>query len=152
MNDLYVQMTSISHLPMEVLVAILKWVVSADLDLRALERCSAVCRTFYLAARSDDIWRRVCANTWASLPLEVEDTWRAYYLSRPRVLLGGVYMCKTTYTREGEKSFIDLKSCKSWHIVNYYRYMRFYPNGRVILVTSADQPSTTVKTVHIHNL
>lgn len=35
----------ISHLPVEVLLNIFKWVVSSDLDLRQLEQLSIVCDT-----------------------------------------------------------------------------------------------------------
>lgn len=38
-------------LPLEVLMYIFRWVVSCDLDLRALEQLSLVCRGFYICAR-----------------------------------------------------------------------------------------------------
>ena len=62
----------ISCLPMEILIAILKWVVSDQLDLRSLETCSAVCRCFYVASRSPDLWRIICLNMWGvnALPLD----------------------------------------------------------------------------------
>uniref|UniRef100_A0AAR2LNS1 F-box only protein 9 n=1 Tax=Pygocentrus nattereri TaxID=42514 RepID=A0AAR2LNS1_PYGNA len=41
----------ISALPMEVLMYIFRWVVSCDLDMRALEQLSLVCRGFYICAR-----------------------------------------------------------------------------------------------------
>uniref|UniRef100_A0A8C7JTF2 F-box only protein 9 n=1 Tax=Oncorhynchus kisutch TaxID=8019 RepID=A0A8C7JTF2_ONCKI len=45
-----VEMTQmhISALPPEVLIYIFRWVVSSDLDLRALEQLSLVCRGFYI--------------------------------------------------------------------------------------------------------
>lgn len=39
-------------LPREILMYIFRWVVSSDLDLRALEQLSLVCRGFYICARS----------------------------------------------------------------------------------------------------
>ncbi len=38
-------------LPFELLMYIFRWVVSCDLDLRALEQLSLVCRGFYICAR-----------------------------------------------------------------------------------------------------
>lgn len=38
-------------LPREVLMYIFRWVVSSDLDMRALEQLSLVCRGFYICAR-----------------------------------------------------------------------------------------------------
>ena len=49
-----------SDLPTEVILYILRWVVSSDLDLKSLERFSAVSRGFYLLARDPEIWRQVC--------------------------------------------------------------------------------------------
>lgn len=50
----------ISNLPVEIILHILRWVVSSNLDLRSLEQCSMVCKGFYICARDDDIWRLAC--------------------------------------------------------------------------------------------
>lgn len=63
----------ISDLPMEVLIQILKWVVSSELDLKSLENFSQVCRGFFVASRSSDIWRKVCIQTWGLAGLPIED-------------------------------------------------------------------------------
>lgn len=65
------QQGRISCLPMEIVIQILKWVVSDQMDLRSLERCSMVCRCFYVSSRAPDLWRIICLNTWAmnSLPM-----------------------------------------------------------------------------------
>lgn len=47
-------------LPIDVLVYILRWVVSTNLDLRSLEQCSSVCKAFYLCSRQTQIWRLAC--------------------------------------------------------------------------------------------
>jgi len=80
----------IGHLPTELLVLILKWTVSKELDVASLERASEVCRGFYRAARASDLWRLICFNTWGlnGLPLKCDD-WRGLYLKKPRVLLPG---------------------------------------------------------------
>nr|CAD7447425.1 unnamed protein product [Timema bartmani] len=54
------EMTHISSLPMEIVLYILRWVVSADLDIRSLELCSRVSRGFYLCSRDSEIWRLAC--------------------------------------------------------------------------------------------
>ena len=70
-EELQASESHISCLPMEVLVLILKWVVSDQLDLRSLERCAEVCKGFYMASRAQELWRCVCMSTWGanSLPL-----------------------------------------------------------------------------------
>lgn len=48
------------NLPMEILVYILRWVVSSHLDLRSLEQCSMVSKNLYLCTRQSEIWRLAC--------------------------------------------------------------------------------------------
>lgn len=50
----------ISCLPTEIILNILRWVISSNLDLRSLEQCSMVCKGFYLCARDTEIWRVAC--------------------------------------------------------------------------------------------
>lgn len=50
----------ISSLPFEILMHILRWVVSSNLDLRSLEQCAMSCKGFYLCARDPEIWRLAC--------------------------------------------------------------------------------------------
>lgn len=50
----------ISSLPTEIVLYILRWVVSSNLDMRSLEQCSMVCKGFYLIARDTEIWRLAC--------------------------------------------------------------------------------------------
>jgi len=135
----------ISCLPIEILIAILKWVVSDQLDLRSLEKCSAVCRCFYVASRSPDLWRIICLNMWGANALPVDaDCWRKYFLSRPRVLLDGCYIAKISYAREGERGFQD-QFYHPWHVVRYFRYLRFFVGGQVVMLTSAEEPLCGVK-------
>lgn len=47
-------------LPMEIMVYILRWVVSSHLDLRSLEQCSMASKSLYLCTRQSEIWRLAC--------------------------------------------------------------------------------------------
>ena len=151
------QDTHISCLPMEVIINIMKWVVSSELDLSSLESCSAVCRGFYLASRSSDIWRLVCLQIWGIESVEAlsssvknnlknsNNDWRKCFLTNPRVHLNGCYISKISYTREGERSFQDHELYRAWHLIQYYRLIRFFPGGKVIMATSAEEPAQAVK-------
>ena len=55
----------------------------------------------------------------------------------------GCYLSKASYVRPSEPA-ID-KSYPSFHLVTYYRAMRFYSDGRCYLVTSPEEPATLVK-------
>ena len=65
------------------------------------------------------------------------------YINRPRLRFNGCYISKTTYVRPGENSFQDT-NYQPWHLVTYFRYIRFFPEGLALLLTTADGPSLTV--------
>jgi F-box protein 9 len=64
------------------------------------------------------------------------------YLKRPRLNFDGVYISKASYARSGEQSLDNFY--RPWHVVEYYRYLRFFSNGTVLSLTSPDEPKTTV--------
>ncbi|KAJ8718841.1 hypothetical protein PYW07_016397 [Mythimna separata] len=138
----------ISWLPYEVIMVILRWVVSAELDAAALERVAAVCRGLYVAAREPDIWRSLCVKTWGiecgTPRASGFASWRQMFVQRPRVQLNGVYISKTTYIRHGENSFQD-QFYKPWYLIDYYRYLRFFSEGLVLMYTTAEEPATCVQ-------
>ncbi|XP_052758166.1 F-box only protein 9 [Galleria mellonella] len=137
----------VSWLPYEVVVLVLRWVVGAELDAASLERAAAACRGLYVAARDPDIWRTLCVKTWG---IECGTprsggylSWRHMYVSRPRLLLHGCYISKTTYLRHGENSFQD-QFYRPWYLIEYYRYLRFFPEGVVLMWTTAEEPVACV--------
>lgn len=137
----------ISSLPMEIILYIMKWVVSSEMDLRALEQsCSAVCRGFYLAARDPEIWRLACVRVWGVHCGGLSNfvSWRQMYIERPHILFHGCYISKTSYLRAGENSFQD-QFYRPWHVVEYFRYLRFFPEGSALMLTTPDDPSVSLK-------
>lgn len=49
-----------SDLPLEIILYILRWVVSSELDMRSLEQIAKVSRGFYVCAKDPEIWRLAC--------------------------------------------------------------------------------------------
>nr|KAF6362833.1 F-box protein 9 [Pipistrellus kuhlii] len=143
--------THISVLPMEVLMYIFRWVVSSDLDLRSLEQLSQVCRGFYICARDPEIWRLACLKVWgrSCIKLVPYTSWREMFLERPRVRFDGVYISKTTYIRQGEQSLDGFY--RAWHQVEYYRYIRFFPDGHVMMLTTPEEPQSIVPRLRTRN-
>ncbi|XP_036323606.1 F-box only protein 9 [Rhagoletis pomonella] len=157
--------THISELPPEILLYILRWVVSTQLDIHSLEQCAGVCKGLYLCARDEELWRSVCTKVWgadlgtlgepiqhtqADDLIESVDTtpmvytsWRQMFIMRERVIFSGCYISKTTYLRMGENSFQD-QYYRPVQLVEYYRYVRFLGDGRVLMMTSADEPAQGV--------
>ncbi|XP_054921747.1 F-box only protein 9 isoform X2 [Dermacentor andersoni] len=133
--------THISDLPREVFMFILRWVVSSDLDILSLEAVSKVCRGFYLCARDPELWHTACVRTWGEDcgQLNQYDSWREMYICRPRICYNGVYINRTTYVRHGESSFQD-SSYRPCFLVEYFRYLRFFPDGVVLMLTTPDNP------------
>ncbi|XP_017076880.1 F-box only protein 9 [Drosophila eugracilis] len=151
-----------SDLPPEIVMRILRWVVSAQLDMRSLEQCAAVSKGFYVYARDEELWRLACVKVWGHNvgTLEAQDSdisnvyysWRDMFIRRERVLFNGCYISKTTYLRMGENSFQD-QFYRPVQLVEYYRYIRFLPDGKVLMMTSADEPAQGVsKLKNLHNL
>lgn len=137
----------ISWLPYEVVLVILRWVVSSDMDGASLERVAGVCRGLYVLAREPDIWRSLCVKTWGiecGTPRASGFTsWRQMYVERPRLHLHGCYISKTTYIRHGENSFQD-QFYRPWYLIDYYRYLRFFPEGLVLMWTTPEEPVNSV--------
>lgn len=139
--------THFSALPMEIIIQILRWVMSRHHDTRSLDMFSLVCRGFYLCSRDSGIWRAACIQTWGLDCQSLQDSrylsYRQMYFDRPRLETIGCYISKTSYIRHGDNSFQD-RTHRPWHVVTYFRYLRFFPGGLVLLKTTADPPSSVV--------
>ena len=59
----------------------------------------------------------------------------------------GVYISRTTYVRPGEQNLDSYY--RPFHLVEYYRYMRFLSDGTVVVHTSADEPATAIPRLKI---
>lgn len=137
----------ISSLPIEVLLLILKFVVSNDLDMKSLERFGRTCKGFFLLSRENEIWRKACEKVWKNNlsppPLPPLMTWRDIFMNRCRIMFEGCYISKITYQRLGENSFQD-QFYRPVQIVEYFRLIRFFPSGDLIMLTSADELQNSV--------
>lgn len=75
--------------------------------------------------------------------LTVYPSWREMFLYRHRVHFNGCYISKATYLRYGENSFQD-QFYRPVQMIEYYRYIRFFSDGCILMVTTADEPAQTV--------
>lgn len=132
----------ISCLPVEVFLVILKWLVSNDLDFKSLERFGSVCKGFYLLSRDQEIWKLACTKVWGA-NVSPTSTWREMFITRPRVNFNGCYISKINYQRYGENSFQD-QFYRPLQTVEYFRLIRFLPNGKMLMMTSADELQNSV--------
>ncbi|CAO1443221.1 unnamed protein product [Diamesa tonsa] len=137
----------ISSLPFEIMLFILKWVVSNQLDFRSLESFSCVCKGFYLISRDASIWKTACKKVWGTVLLNEEyPSWRKMFMNKPRVNFNGCYISKVTYQRYGENSFQD-QYYRPVQIVEYFRIIRFLPNGKLLMFTSTDDIQKSINKI-----
>ncbi|WAR16518.1 FBX9-like protein [Mya arenaria] len=103
-----------------------------------------VCRGFYLCARDEELWKLACVKTWGGNLGKVKrfGSYRNMYLERPHLQFVGCYISKMSYLRQGEKSLDGFYS--PWHQIEYYRYIRFFSEGRMFMVSTAEDPYVTL--------
>ncbi|VDK49422.1 unnamed protein product [Anisakis simplex] len=137
-------------LPSELLLTVMKYVIGSELDVRCIEMLSMTSAAFYLLSRDEELWRLICLRVFGEHRLtsyltesELFGCWRQMFISQPHVYFHGVYIGKCTYIRHGEASFQD-KFYRPWHIVAYYRFMKFFADGTVLMVTSSEKPAQIV--------
>lgn len=103
-----------------------------------------------MLARQPVIWRRACVKLWGSecVPTSYGGSWRYMFITRPHPHFHGVYISECSYVRQGEASL----DCyyPPFHTVVYYRYLRFYSDGRVLYFTSPDDPALCVSKMKGH--
>lgn len=72
-----------------------------------------------------------------------DNDWRTTFVEQPRVRLNGAYIAACHYTRPGmheENVWIRVV-----HVVEFYRSLRFLPDGRTLSLLTTDAPSQTVR-------
>ncbi|BDD63023.1 hypothetical protein MPDQ_003686 [Monascus purpureus] len=80
-------------------------------------------------------------------------SWSQVFQSFPRVRFTGVYISTVNYTRAGAASSYHNVSWNSpIHIVTYYRYLRFYPDGTVVSLLSTTEPVDVVPHISKENV
>lgn len=80
-------------------------------------------------------------------------SWSQVFQKFPRIRFTGVYISTVNYTRAGAASAYQNVSWNSpIHIVTYYRYLRFYPDGTVISLLDTTEPREVVPHITKENL
>ncbi|VEN64242.1 unnamed protein product [Callosobruchus maculatus] len=75
----------IGQLPIEIILYVIRWIVSSDLDMRSLEMFGATCRGLYLCSRDPEVWHLACLRVLVLLEYGVS------IVARPQenIILGG---------------------------------------------------------------
>ena len=83
--------------------------------------------------------------TRSLVPSKPYPTWKAMFRHRPRIRFNGCYISTVNYIRTGQAS----TNQSTWggspvHIVTYYRYLRFFRDGKVISLLTTHEPGEVV--------
>ncbi|KAL3480695.1 hypothetical protein BJX99DRAFT_220099 [Aspergillus californicus] len=80
-------------------------------------------------------------------------SWSEVFHSFPRIRFTGIYISTINYTRPGAASaYSNLSWDSPIHIVTYYRYLRFYPDGTVIYMLTTVEPVDLVPHINKANV
>lgn len=156
----------ISSLPEELLRQIISYTMQVSPS--SFTAISLTCQKLCLISQSDhSIWRDVCfaayhdqnyvdkgvrldsltakAEYGRKLSEELNDRfhadWKRMFIEKPRIRIDGCYIATCHYTRPGvrEESFTN-----SFHLVTYFRFLRFYPSGTCLSLLTTAQPADVV--------
>jgi len=142
----------ISKLPHDLILKLFHYVIGQELDLASLEQMGLVCKGFYLLSNDPLLWRSICYRTWGpevflSVDREISDrnqvNWKKIFLEKPRVNCDGVYISRTRYIRQGDVGFQDI-TYRPFHLIRYYRYIRFFTDKRVLILTTNEEPERVI--------
>ncbi|KAH8434141.1 putative F-box protein (Pof7) [Aspergillus melleus] len=80
-------------------------------------------------------------------------SWNEVFQMYPRIRFTGIYISTVNYTRPGAASSYQNVAWNSpIHIVTYYRYLRFYPDGTVVSLLSTVEPLDLVPYISRENV
>lgn len=114
-------------------------------DYVALERLGRVCWRLRRLTAHARVWKDIVQHTYAAPFPRIErplGSWRDAFVGEPRVRMHGVYIASCRYTQHG------LSEENVWvrrlHVVRYYRYLRFFPNGLCLSWLTTEAPGDAV--------
>ncbi len=71
-------------------------------------------------------------------------TWQKMFRHRPRIRFNGIYISTVNYIRPGQAAPDKTTWEQPVHIVTYYRYLRFFRDGRVLSLLTTKEPKVIV--------
>jgi len=138
---------NICQLPSELLLLIFRYVISHHHDVKSLEALASTCKRFYDIGRDPSLWKSLCQSSFGvDVSLSNFSSWKDMYIRRPSVRYDGVYISTISYFRQGDPTVLS-PSFSPFHYVEYFRYVRFLSDGRMLFHTSSDPPNVMVRKI-----
>lgn len=123
------------------------WRTTTGIDYIALENAARTCWRLRLLSAQPRLWRAAVLYTYVApqaLPLAAPRaaSWRDVFLHEPRLKCNGVYIATCHYVQHGlntENVWVNVL-----HKVEFFRFLRFFPNGRCISLLTSERPADMV--------
>ncbi|GIL57692.1 hypothetical protein Vafri_12858 [Volvox africanus] len=137
-------------IPNELMVIILGF-----LEPYSLGKAALVCRQWRILSEHPRLWEHACNE---ALSLSIPDrgerqklmatkyrfSWKRMFIHHPHLRFDGLYAARNTYVRTGVVEFTNHKPV---HLVSYFRYYRFLPDGTFLYRTSPHVVSKVAKSM-----
>ncbi|KAJ5386919.1 hypothetical protein N7509_009460 [Penicillium cosmopolitanum] len=106
----------------------------------------------HVAVRDPATFGRMALGPLLEIPQPLS-SWSQVFQSYPRIRFTGIYISTVNYMRPGAASVFQTVSWNSpIHIVTYYRYLRFYPDGSVVSLLTTTEPVDVVPHISKENM
>ena len=129
------------------------WRTRTGPDYITLEYAARVCWKLRLLTAHPKLWRLVVQATY--LPPQIPPTlsvdevhaahsysWRDTFIEQPRIRMNGAYIASCQYTQQGMSE--ENVWVRVLHLVEFFRYLRFFPNGQCLSMLTVERPGDTV--------
>jgi len=119
------------------------WRAYTGPDYVALERVGRVCwRLRWLSAHAQ-VWKAVVQAAYEAPLVRMPCSWRDAFVHEPRVRMNGTYIATCEYTQQGLS--VENVWVRVLHKVEFFRYLRFFPNGRCLSWLTTESPADAVR-------
>mmetsp|Transcript_2383 Transcript_2383/g.5558 ORF Transcript_2383/g.5558 Transcript_2383/m.5558 type:complete len:343 (+) Transcript_2383:138-1166(+) len=134
--------------PISLLPADTLHIIMEHCEPYTLGSAACVCKTWLYATQDPELWKAACFEAWPTIGTQklqsmvkksYGDSWKRLWIDKPRLRYDGIYVSRNTYIRTG---IVEWRVKNPVHLVCYYRYVRFLPNGTFLYKTT---PSTISK-------
>ncbi|GAA5805807.1 hypothetical protein HPULCUR_011333 [Helicostylum pulchrum] len=145
---------AIAKLPSEIMLQILRHSVLSSVS--TIPYFALACKKFFLLSRDPSVWQYACMHVFKTPGMSLGESricqsehverydghWMRMFIDRPRIRYDGVYISTCHYIRPG---ISETAWEKPIHLVTYYRYLRFFPDGTILKHLSTEEPKHVVK-------
>ncbi|KAL4399040.1 SCF ubiquitin ligase complex protein [Malassezia pachydermatis] len=114
-------------------------------DYIALERIGRVCWRLRRLTAHARLWKEIVACVYVPPHPSVTAppcSWRDTFLYEPRLRMNGAYIATCQYTQQGMSE--ENVWVRVLHQVEFFRYLRFFPQGQCLSWLTTDPPSESV--------